>query len=218
MKRYISLPLLLYFYLPLSLLFALSLTLIIASICHSQLCFSWAGQKVNSLILCCHYSTCAQCETYKLRFLSCHLVSSSKPPEERWGDEAEKCLRDSSLPLFSSSLLLLFQFFVFYFPLVFSLHAQGLCGCIMVPFFIRIEYIEYVWLMCRLRLPPHPLLPSPTPPLVCTGQTDANWGTPCNLIKGGPLSKTSRVCRGEERRGRQIPQHFTPTWREERGE
>lgn len=214
MKRYISLPLLLYFYLPLSLLFALSLTLIIASICHSQLCFSWAGQKVKSLILCCHYSTCAQCETYKLRFLSCHLVSSSKPPEERWGDEAEKCLRDSSLPLFSS----LWHCFCFLFSACFFLA----CSRAVRPYYGAILYTHRVHRVCVADVPTtppwHPLVPSPTSPLVCTGQTDANWGTPCNLIKGGPLSKTSSVCRGEERRGRQIPQHFTPTWREKRGE
>lgn len=108
----------------------------------SLLLLSWSKSKVPHLVPPL-FNSCAQCETYKLRFLSCHLVSSSKPQEERWSKE--ETLSSSPLPFYIVSV---FCFLFSAFSLVFCLHAQGLCGRIMVPFFIRIEYIEYVWLMC----------------------------------------------------------------------
>lgn len=110
----------------------------------------------------------------------------------------------------------LFLFSIFYFPLSHLFFACMLKGYAAVlwchSLYASSTSSMCGWCVSSASPPTLPGTPA-TPPCVCTGQTDANWGTPCNLIKGGPLSKTSRVCRRGGGGCKQIPQHFAPTWK-----
>lgn len=121
----------------------------------SLLLLSWSKSKVPHLVPPL-FNSCAQCETYKLRFLSCHLVSSSKPQEERWSEEESLFFSPSLLHCFC------FVFFIFYFPLSHLFFACMLKGCAAV-LWCHSLYASSTSSMCgwcvSSAFPPHSLAP-----------------------------------------------------------
>lgn len=119
----------------------------------SLLLLSWSKSKVPHLVPPL-FNSCAQCETYKLRFLRCHLVSSSKPQEERWSEE--ESLSSSPLPFCIVSVLC-FLFSIFRFLTCFLLA----CSRAVRPYYGAILYTHRVHWVCvaDVLAPPSPHTP-----------------------------------------------------------